>query len=365
MTSLRPFQLDVPQAQLDRIMRRVADANISYAPSDDENWKYGIDRQYLSDFRDYWRDAYDWRAQEAWFNRFPQFRATIEGVDIHFYHVRASGGGYPLILSHGWPGSIVEFMDVIPLLVAQGYDVVVPSLPGYGFSGRPAAPIGRDEVARMWRTLMVDVLGYKYFSAQGGDWGSPITQCLGRNYPEIVRSIHVNLLFARHVPGAPISPELEAWLKAGRASKEGSYAELQRTKPQTIGLALADTPIGWAAWVLEKCRTWADNDGDIEKRFSKDALLNNIMTYLIGETIQSSFWLYYSLNFVPPEQARVTVPVGFAEFKESRPPPPRSALDPDFNIVRWTKMPRGGHFAAWEQPELFAEEVGDFFREWR
>lgn len=366
--SKQTFTLAVPQERLDWISRRVADAVIGYAPEDDCDWKYGTDARYLAEFRDYWCDCYDWRAAEENFNSLPQYRAEIEGIAVHFYHVAASHGpGYPLILSHGWPGSVLEFLEVMPLLAAQGYDVVVPSLPGYGFSGRPARPIGASDVARMWRKLMTEVLGYGRFGAQGGDWGASITTALAREHSDVVAAFHLNYL--AHTPRGEMSPEEAEWLKASRKrfSVVGSYSQQMTHRPQTLGLALSDTPIGFASWVLEKYRAWSENDGDIETAFNKDALITSIMTYLVSDNVQAAMWLYASMTMARPSAfaGRIEAPFGLAVFPRETAPPPRSAVEDRFNIVRWRDMPRGGHFAAWEQPELFAEEVGDFFGHWR
>ena len=367
---MTPFTLAVPQERLDWIARRVADAIIGYAPDDDADWKYGTDSACLSELRDYWRDNYDWRKAEAAFNAFPQFVAEIDGIGIHFYHVRgaagAAGDGFPIVLTHGWPGSVLEFLEVIPLLVARGYDVVVPSLPGYGFSGKPPRPIGAIAIASMWRRLMVDVLGYTRFGGQGGDWGSPITFQLAHDHADVVAAIHVNLMVFRPTPGV-VSPEVRAWRDqvAKRMVGEASYAAQQTYKPQTLGLALADSPIGFAAWVLEKFRSWTDCDGNVEKSLSKDAMITGIMTYLVGDNVQASFWLYNTLKQLAPFEHRIEVPLGFAEFREMSAPPPREAVAGMYNLVHWTRMPRGGHFAAWEEPELFAEDVAGFFDRWR
>lgn len=365
----RPFRLEVPQSRLDWIARRVADAHIGYAPSDDIGWKYGTDAAYLAEVRDYWRDLYEWRKAEASFNAFPQFVADIEGIAIHFYHVRgaagATGDNYPVIFSHGWPGSVLEFLEVIPLMTARGYDVVVPSLPGYGFSGRPDKPISRTDIARIWRILMTDVLGYQRFGAQGGDWGAPITYTLAQQHSDVVGAYHLNLLHVR--PGPHSTPEEVEWRRqsANFLAVEGAYSHQQMTKPQTIGLALADSPIGFASWVLEKYRSWADCDGNIEKAFSKDELITSIMTYIVSDNVQAAMWLYYSLQTVEPVSERIPVPMGFSGFKEQVAPPPRAAAERVFNVVHWTEMPRGGHFAAWEEPALFAQEVASFFDRWR
>ena len=358
--------IQIPQDRLDRIARRVADAEIGYAPDDDAGWKYGVDAAWLRELRDYWRDTYDWRAAEAAFNRFRGYRVEIDGIPIHFLRLTGKGDGYPLILTHGWPGSVTEFLEAAPLLADQGYDVVLPSLPGYGFSGRPAHPIGPKRVAGLWRKLMVDVLGYKRFGAQGGDWGSMVTGALGREHGDVVGAIHLNML--HHNPVGPPGPDVgEYQARVGALMmRDGAYAAIHGTRPQTIGLALADTPLGFAGWVCEKCRAWSDCGGDLESAFSKDTLLTNVMTYLVTGNVQSAIWMYNGIGSEPFQHKRIEVPTGFAEFPaEFLPPPPRRAVEEDMNLVHWRQMPAGGHFAAWEQPAAFADEVGNFFREWR
>jgi microsomal epoxide hydrolase len=362
--TLEPTRIDISQAILDRIARRVADAEIGYAPDDDRDWKYGVDAAWLAGLRDFWRDHYDWRAAEARFNEHLQFRCEIDGVRIHVLQFRATGGGYPIVLTHGWPGSPLEFMAAAPLLAKQGFDVIVPSLPGYGFSGRPPRPIGPAQVASMWRALMVDGLGYRRFGAQGGDWGSAVTRALARNHGDVVGAIHLNMM---PLGGAGDgSVEVAEWRARAAAlqMREGAYGMIHRTKPQTIGLALADSPVGFAGWVIEKCRSWSDCGGDVESVFSKEALLTNVMTYLVTGNVQSGIWMYNGLGAEAFSPEPITTPTGFAEFPaEFIPPAPRTAVEKVVNIVRWTQMPKGGHFAAWEQPGDFAREVGDFFRE--
>lgn len=364
-----PYRLNVPQERLDWIARRVTDAHIGYAPDDDADWKYGTDARYLAEFRDHWRDRYDWRAAEAAFNAIPQFEAEIEGVAIRFFHQRATTGGrgFPIILSHGWPGSVLEFMEAIPLLAARGYDVVVPSLPGYGFSGRAPRPISASDIARMWRALMVDVLGYARFGAQGGDWGASVTTALAREHADVVSSFHLNYL--AHTPRGDMSAEEAEWKKASsrRFRVVGSYSQQMTHRPQTIGLALSDSPIGYASWVLEKYRAWSDNDGDIESAFTKDQLITAIMTYLVSDNVQASMWLYASMAQARPSAftGAIAAPFGLALFPRETPPPPRAAVEDRLNVVHWQEQPRGGHFAAWEEPALFAAEVAGFFDSWR
>lgn len=362
---MRRAPISIPQVRLDTIARRVADAAIGYAPDDDARWRYGVDARWLGALREHWLGRYDWRAAEAAFNRMPGFEAVIDGVPIHFFHLRGERGGFPLILTHGWPGSVTEFLAAAPLLAARGYDVVLPSLPGYGFSGRPPRPIGPTRVAAMWRTLMTDVLGYARFGAQGGDWGAMVTMALGRDHADVVGAIHLNML--HHNPAGPLTPEVAAYQGEVGAMmiRDGAYAAIHATRPQTIGLALADTPLGFAGWVCEKCRAWSDCGGDVEAVLSKDTLLTNVMTYLVGDNVQAAIWMYHGMALEPPRHARIEVPSGFAEFPaEFLPPPPRHLVERDMNLVHWSRMPKGGHFAAWEQPALYAEDVVGFFDLW-
>ncbi len=361
----RSFRIEAPQARLDRIAQKLALSEVGYAPADDAGWRYGVDAGWLRALLEYWRDCYDWRRCEARLNALPHFKAQVEDIDIHFIHVRGKGAAarLPLILTHGWPGSMLEFTGAIEPLSAMGFDLVIPSLPGYAFSSRPASPIGPRRVAELWRRLMTDALGYEQFGAQGGDWGSAVTTWLGRDHADVAAAIHLNLFLA-----PPASEEDDAETLAYRRkmaqaqTMESAYMMEQATKPQTIGLALADSPLGFAAWVCEKFHGWGDTKGDIESRFSKDRLLDTIMLYLLNDAVQSSIWMYRSIFTDPREGARVEVPTGCALYPgEFLPYPPRSAAERAYNVARWTQMPAGGHFAAMEEPAAFAEEVGAFF----
>lgn len=368
-----PFTIDIAQPVLDRIAAKLALSQVGYAPDANDEWQYGTSAQYLAELLDYWRQSFDWRAAERRLNRFPQFRVQVEDVDVHFYHVRSTGSqGKVILLTHGWPGSVLEFQDVIERLAhperfggncEDGFDIVVPSLPGYGFSGRPPAPIGPRRTAHLWRRLMVEALGYPRFFAQGGDWGAAVTSWLGSDHPDVVAAIHINLLLGA-LPEDD-APETQAWRVALDKVRtlESGYAHEQGTRPQTIGLALSDTPLGFAAWVVEKFQRWGDTKGEIESRFSKDALLTNIMIYLVNDAITSAIWMYYGADHEPPRYARrVTVPTGVALFPgEFLPIPPRSTAARLLNLHRWQEMPAGGHFAALEEPVLFADEVRAFF----
>lgn len=361
---MKPFRIDVPQTVLDRIQARLADSRIGYMPDDVDQWKYGMDARYLAELVDYWRTGYDWRAEEKKLNRWPQFMAEVEGIPIHFHHIRGSGDRpLPILLTHGWPGSVVEFQEVIPLLAEAGFSLVVPSLPGFGWSGKPKVPIGPATVARMWRTLMVDVLGYPRFFAQGGDFGSAVTTQLGISHADVVAAIHLNF-FMGPVPGADADAELLAYWGEVRAlmEAESGYHHEHATKPQTIGLALHDNPVGWAAWVVEKFHGWGDTGGDIESRFSKDHLITNLMSYLATDSVMSSIWMYYATNHEARAGGPVTVPTALAKFPgEFYPMPGRALAKRNYDVRRWTEMPSGGHFAAMEEPEAFARDLIAFF----
>ena len=366
--NLRPFNICVPQAKLARIAAKLALSEGSYAPADDAQWRYGTDARWLASLLEHWRSAYDWRRCERALNSWPHFTARIEDIDVHFIHVRGRSGGkqVPILLTHGWPGSVLEFLGVIEPLSAQGFDLVIPSLPGYGFSSRPPAPIGPKRVAELWRALMTDVLGYSRFGAQGGDWGSAVTTWLGRAHSDVVAGIHLNLLPApAPAPEESDDAEIQAYRREHAAVVAGAsaYAMEHATKPQTIGLALADSPLGFAAWVCEKFHGWGDTRGNIESRFSKDLLLDNIMIYLVNDAVQSAIWMYRSLlteGF--SEGGRVEVPTACALFPaEFIPYPPRRLAERAFNIVRWTRMPAGGHFAAMEEPAAFAADAAAHF----
>lgn len=361
-----PFTVRVPQHKLDIIHRRLELAEVGYAPDDDRG-QYGTEAAGLAELRDHWLHHYDWRTTEESLNCYPQFKARVDGFELHFYWVCGQGRGcLPLLLTHGWPGSVYEFLEVIEPLSAAGFDLVIPSIPGYGFSPPPARPIGQRQVARLWRSLMVDVLGYHRFGAQGGDFGAGITRALAQDHPDVVVAIHLNFIF--YLGSSSDDPELLQWRRAVSAimAKEGAYMRLQQEKPQTIGLALASSPLAYAAWVLEKFNAWTDGGGRIEQRFSKDELLAQIMIPLVNDAVISALWLYYGSTQEQPARVRIDLPTGFAAFPgEIIPPPPRRVAELDFNITRWSVMQRGGHFAAWEEPQAFAREVATFFDAYR
>ena len=354
-------------------------------PGSAGTWEYGTDLGYLQELVAYWRDGYDWRAQEKAINDFPQFTAPVGDVDVHFLHVEGNGPApLPLLLCHGWPGSFWEFHRIIPMLTdparfggdpADAFTVVAPSLPGYGFSFRPGQRrCNIEAMGAILGELMVSVLGYRRFGAQGGDWGAGVVSRVAHQHPAETAGIHLNLLFTR--PGVKpgqegsASPEerrgqeqIDRWLKEGTG-----YQWIQGTRPQTLAYGLTDSPVGLAGWIVEKFRAWSDCDGDVERRFGKDFLLTNVMIYWITGAIGSSFWPYYAVRHgepaLPPEE-RIAVPAAHARFPKEIVQVPRSWAETVYDIRRWTVMESGGHFAAAEEPEALAADVRAFFRDLR
>jgi pimeloyl-ACP methyl ester carboxylesterase len=378
----QPFKVRVPDGVLADLRERLARVRW---PDEipDSQWRYGTDLAYMKELVAYWRDHFDWRAQEARLNALPQFTAPVGQINLHFIQVRGVGPKpLPLLLSHGWPGSIWEFHKLIPMLTdpgahggdpADAFMVVAPSLPGYGFSFAPDQPrFGIAEIADLFARLMTDVLGYKRFVAQGGDWGAFITSRLGLAYRSRVAAIHVTLLGLRRDLAAPAEPtdeektylaELRQWER-----EETGYQWIQGTKPQTLAYGLTDSPVGLAAWIVEKFRTWSDCGGDVERRFTKDVLLTNIMLYWITGAINSSFWPYFARRhgaWPLPDNQRIEVPTAYASFPREILHPPRAWAERAYNIQRWTKMPAGGHFAALEEPAALAADIRAFFRDYR
>ncbi len=379
-TTIQPFAVAVEESVVERIRRRLIDAHWSPAPLDDDDWVYGTDTTWLHHLVDHWVHSFDWRAAERMLNQWPQFSATVRGQRIHFYHVKGSASrSRPLLLTHGWPGSVVEFLGCIDRLThparhggdpEQGFDLVIPSLPGYGFSARPPRPMRLREVAVLWRELMVDVLGYANFVAQGGDWGAAITSWLGADHSDVVRAIHINMLPSWFFPpdAQPGAEErgYHAKVASVRAAEMG-YFVVQSTRPQTLGLALADSPLGFAAWVCEKFHNWGDTHGKMESRFTHDLLITNLMLYLVNDNVGPALWMYRGRAEESPPGSKapyVAVPTGVACFPgEFIPYPPREVAERVYAVSRWTQMSAGGHFAALEEPQAFSEEVRAFFQE--
>lgn len=376
--AVTPFNVAVPQAKLDAIAARVRSYPWFPAPAG-EQWEYGANTAYLKELCAYWTSGYDWRAQEAALNTYPQFTAEIDGLTIHFVHVRGEGDAAkrPLILTHGWPGSHYEFWQAIPRLAfpskhggdaKDAFDVIVPSLPGYAFSGRPPKPLGQRATAKLFNTLMTRELGYPKYLAQGGDWGSLVTSYLALDHDACVAA-HINMLAFR--PSTPPQGEEEiAWATRSAAAfqREGAYFQEQSTKPQTLALSLMDSPVGTAAWILEKFHGWSDiRKGGLEGVYSKDQLLTNIMLYLVTDSIATSVW-YYRARLeegaaLAPGQT-LTKPTGVANFAGEAvfTMAPKSYVSRIYNVVHWTDFAEGGHFAAMEKPEAFVGDVRKFAR---
>ena len=377
----RPFRINIPQSTVNRILKRVRDARWPQRLAS-ADWRYGSNWDYMKALSDYWVTKYDWRKAEAGLNRYPQFLAKVGDFEIHFYHVRGKGPRpLPIVLTHGWPGSVFEFQDAIGPLTDpakfggatdDAFDVVVPSIPGFGFSSKPRTPIGPPTTARLWHELMTQVLGYATFGAQGGDWGGSITTELARAYPEALVGIHLNAAGGGVQNQADSTEEERSWQRASAAYRtaEIDYFNEQQHKPATVAFALDDSPLGAAAWIVEKFRTWSDSGTGVEPVFTKDQLLTNVMIYLVTETAGTAVWFYRGSADDRSSTAgpgRITVPVGFASFPAEMPllNPPRSVLERTFNLVHYTKMPRGGHFACLEQPELLVDDLRAFFRKVR
>jgi pimeloyl-ACP methyl ester carboxylesterase len=363
-----PFHLHVPDSALADLRERLARTRFPDEPPLPA-WSTGTSLAYLKELVDYWRSGFDWRAQEAQLNAFRQYTATVRGIRLHFIHEPGKRpDAIPLLLSHGWPGSIVEFRRIIPLLTER-FSVVAPSLPGYTLSFEPGQPrFSVEEIAEAFVELMAEVLGYQRFAAQGGDWGAFVTSVLGLRHPQRLLGIHLNLLAVRRDPREPAQSEEETsylrelshWLK-----EETGYQWIQGTRPQTLAYGLTDSPAGLAAWIAEKFQRWSDCGGVIEHAVSRDDLLANISLYWFTGAIGSSFWPYYARMHSPwpiPEGRTVDVPTAYAEFPKEILRPPRSLAARTYTgIRRWTTMPRGGHFAALEQPEALAADIGAFF----
>ncbi|GAC1615034.1 MAG: epoxide hydrolase [Candidatus Dormibacteraceae bacterium] len=379
-----PFTVDIPEAVLADLRHRLARTRWADEPPGESAWSTGTDLDYLRKLTAYWRDGFDWRAQERVLNGFTQFTVPLAGIDLHYIHQPGVGPDpQPLLLSHGWPGSVWEFHDLIPRLTdparfggdpADAFTVVAPSLPGFGFSYRPGQPrFGADAMAEVFAELMTDVLGYRRFFAAGGDWGAMITTRLAHVHRDRLKGIHLTLLATRRDPGRPPTASLEDddyqrqvrhWL-----GEESGYSTIQATKPQTLAYAMTDSPAGLAAWIVEKFRSWSDCGGDIESRFSRDELLANLTIYWATGAIGSSFWPYYarqhggwSLSDLVRDGGRIEVPTAYALFPAEILRPSRELVAQAFNLHRFTVMPRGGHFAALEEPDLLAGDLRDSFR---
>ncbi len=374
--SIQPFSIHIPQTVLDDLHTRLEQTRWP-DEIDDSGWDFGSNLSYMQELVAYWRDQFDWRHQEEQLNRFPQFRAEIDGFGIHFLYERGKGPQpLPLVMTHGWPGSFHDMYKIIPLLTdptqyggdaADAFDVVVPSLPGFGFSDWPhQRGMSSTRTAELWARLMTEELGYPRFGASGGDIGSGVTQRLALAHPELLIGIHLHYLGGSNLPPDPSPAEREYIEKVQQwAAQEGAYSHMHSTKPQTLAYGLNDAPTGLAAWIIEKFRSWSDCNGDIERSFSKDELLTNVMIYWVTQTIRSSTHMYYENRKDPinlSNDQHIEVPAGYAVFPKEIALPPREFVERTLRLALWTQMPRGGHFAELEEPQLLAEDIRVFFR---
>ncbi|MET4137916.1 epoxide hydrolase family protein [Pedobacter sp. UYP1] len=370
---IKPFTADVSQQVLDDLKQRL---NLTRWPDEiiASDWNYGANLSYMKELIAYWRDTFDWRKVENEINTYPNFIADIDGHQVHFMHIKGKGKqSVPLIITHGWPGSFLEMMKLIPLLTENpdnSFDLVIPSIPGFGFSSKAVHPGCNSEfVADLWHQLMTG-LGYQHYGAQGGDIGAGVSSWLSLKYPEHVIGLHLNYISGSYKAylreGEQLSEEVVAFQKTGAewSAKEGAYVQIHSTKPLTAAYGLNDSPAGLCAWIIEKFNSWSDNNGNIENVFTKDELLANVTLYWITQTIHSSMRIYNENSKKPLAFGKndfIKVPVGFAEFPKELPTPPRAYVEKSFNIQHWTSMPAGGHFAAAEQPVLLADDLISFF----
>lgn len=383
--SAKQFQINISESSMRDLQRRLKRTRW---PDELNNtgWEYGTNLSYLKELTDYWQHEYDWRAQERKLNEWHHYKATIDEQEIHFIHIKSkSPNALPIILTHGWPDSFLRFEKLIPYLItpeasggttSDSFDVVIPSLPGFAFSTLADSPGSFFNIHNLWATLMTDVLGYDKFVAHGGDWGSTITEHLARSHSKHVLGIHltdVPFLHTFQKPNDPSEAEKKYFEEIEQYQmKENAYAMIQGTRPHTLGAGLSDSPIGLAAWILEKFYTMSDCDGDVENSFTKDELLTNISLYWYTQTVPSSFTPYYDIlhanaftwigEKVKDWTGSSSVPAGFAIFAQENSHPPREWAARFFNVQRWTTLSKGGHFGALEEPKLLANEVREFFR---
>lgn len=378
--AIQPFQIDVKQAVLDDLQKRLA---ITRFPTGIQGagWEYGTNPNYLEELCRYWRHDFDWRNQEGYLNSFKHFHAEVDGMGLHFIHEKGKGDNpIPLLLVHGWPDTFARFLKVIPLLTNPdesdlSFDVIVPSLPGFGFSDKPQKQGLTFSFGDLLHTLMVKELGYKRFAVQGGDWGSTVTELMARSHASSLVGIHLTDVPFFHMFQKPddLSSTEEKYLNKLETfpHTEGAYSLIQSTRPLSLACGLNDSPAGLAAWMVEKFRAWSDCNGDLENCYSRDEILTIVMIYWVTQTIDSSFFPYYDLanagamrwtsETVKNWLGSADVPAGFAIFPKDLSTPPREWAERFFNVQRWTEMPRGGHFAAMEEPELFVQDIRSMF----
>jgi pimeloyl-ACP methyl ester carboxylesterase len=379
---MRSFRSETSPEQLADLRERLARTRFAPAMSGPE-WTHGTPPGYLAELVEYWRTEFDWGAAEQRLNELPQFLAEVNGTTLHFVHAKGVGPRpLPLLFSHGWPGSFFEVHKIIgPLTdpaahggdLADAFDVIAPSIPGYGFSPHPGTPgMSPKAVATLFSALVTEVLGYSRYGAQGGDWGGQIVTSIARDHGENVAGIHLNLIGATPVldkNSPPLTPAEEAFRASVQhfVSEQGGYAQVMSSEPATVAAGLSDSPVGLAAWVVDKFRAWSDCGGDVESVFSKDELLTNITLYWLTNSIGASARLYYEASrasglFGVFDPGHVDIPTGYASFPKDNVTPPEEWLRRCYNLIRFTEFDRGGHFAALEAPEALVTEIREFFR---
>lgn len=367
------FKIQVPDLVLKDLNERIS-KTIWPRSVPNAGWECGADITTLKNLVDYWQHKFDWREEERKINQFPQFRVKVDDLRIHVIHIRSKNPeALPLIITHGWPGSFVELLKLVPFL-QDSFHIVIPSLPGYGFSdGAEVAGLNPRRIAALWVKLMRS-LGYEQFVTQGGDWGASVSTWIGLDEPESLIGIHLNYIPGSYKPYVTNEEEFtdsekefvrfkEEWFE-----KEGAYGHIQGTKPQTLAYAMHDSPVGMAAWILEKSHGWSHCEQSVLEHFGYEELLNNIMIYWVTETFGSSTRLYYEARKSPlhfrPEQ-RVNVPCAIARFAKEEPMPPREWVERGYNVVWWKEFSKGSHYAHLEVPDVLAKDIIESVREFR
>jgi microsomal epoxide hydrolase len=373
------FNVNFTEKEISPIYQKIKDYPWNSIP-DLEGWEHGTNKTYLKELCDYWINEFDWQKHEVEINKFQNFFSNVDGIDIHFIKEKGtSPNSKPLLLMHGWPGSVIEFLHIIEKLAhpekfggneKDSFDVIIPSLPGFGFSGKPSKPIGPRKIAEILNKLMIENLGYKDYMAQGGDWGATIANWIGYDHSKFCKAIHINCLTMRH-PNGPQSDEEKNWqikFDKDQVMQDG-YRTQQATKPQSLSYGMMDSPVGIAAWIIEKMYSWSDlKDNKLESVYSKDTLLANIMVYILTKTFDTASWIYFGRReeggrFFPKDFKRIEIPTAAAIFPaEMSEWPPKSYVERIFNLKQWTEMPSGGHFAALEKPDLLINDIKKFSR---
>ena len=376
------FNVNFTEKEISPIYQKIKDYPWNSIP-DLEGWEHGTNKTYLKELCDYWINEFDWQKHEVEINKFQNFISNVDDTDIHFIKEKGtSPNSKPLLLMHGWPCSVIEFLHIIEKLAhpekfggneKDSFDVIIPSLPGFGFSGKPNKPMGPRKMAEILNKLMTENLGYKDYMAQGGDWGATIANWIGYDHSKFCKAIHINCLTMRH-PNGPQSDEEKNWqikFDKDQVMQDG-YRTQQATKPQSLSYGMMDSPVGIAAWIIEKMYSWSDlKDNKLESVYSKDTLLANIMVYILTKTFDTASWIYFGRReeggrFFPKDFKRIEIPTGAAIFPaEMSEWPPRSYVERIFNIKQWTNMPSGGHFAALEKPDLLVNDIRKFSRSLR